>query len=294
MLRIVGAGLAISRTALGTVLTGASMVAMYMSLPVASSSPRPESASRASSAPIVMALRRRGQLGLLLLRRILARRVGHLGAVQAREHLLEITAERGARRVAIVSVAPEAPGDDGVERGRRFGDLARDLRRVVVEDERDEDVEVRSEERRHAAEQVEEGRAERPDVRACVDFLRRPELLRGHVVRRTEDEVRLRRLRACLGHELRQVLREAEVEDLEDARLGHEQVGGLDVTVDDREVVRLADGIARGDQVADAASAIGNGPFAMTVAERSEPSRYSITMYGTPLGRRSISNVRMA
>ena len=99
-------------------------------------------------------------------------------------------------------------------------------------------------ERAAAAEHLVEDRAEREEIRAVI---RRPaeHLLGRHVAHRAEDGPRLgqpclrfRRSAARAAASGRQLPRQPEVEDLDAAVLGHEQVVGLEIAVHDALVVR--------------------------------------------------------
>ncbi len=86
-----------------------------------------------------------------------------------------------------------------------------------------------------------EHHAERPDVGAEIDALAPLGLLRGHVVGRAEHAARARQ-RRVIGPVQRHRLGDTEIDDLEDdpavLELGEEQVGRLDVAVEDAGLVR--------------------------------------------------------
>ena len=88
---------------------------------------------------------------------------------------------------------------------------------------------------RLAGDELEQGRAHRPDVRLSVDLRAISDrLLRRHEAWGAEQEAG----RRLLGAEARLHLREAEVEDLETALLRDEEVVGLDVAMNDALLVR--------------------------------------------------------
>jgi hypothetical protein len=99
--------------------------------------------------------------------------------------------------------------------------------------------------RRHAGQQLVEDHADRVDVRALVDLACRGSA-RGHVLRRADHVAGLGQLRVALA------VRggDAEVDDLEQALVVDQHVRGLEVAVDDADLVR--DGHAGADVDAEA------------------------------------------
>ena len=88
--------------------------------------------------------------------------------------------------------------------------------------------------------------------------------------------------RACAGELSNQQLRDAEVEQLGRAVGGHEDVGRLDVAMDDQALVRVVDG---GADVAEELQACGGvEPVRSQNSSIGTPSMYSITTYGRPSG----------
>ncbi len=187
------------------------------------------------------------------------------GVVQGGEHLVaepDALGAQGAERVHHLAGALEAlAGIDAqraIDEGGHLGpDPGRELlhrRRQVAAQRQDEvaqarDVLVRRTPRHRLVEHHPQG----PDVRAVVDVLHRARLLRRHVEWRAQDRpgagepargavgADVARVAADLGH--------AEVEHLDDARallaLGEEDVGRLDVAVEDAGLVRLGHADAR-------------------------------------------------
>ena len=135
-------------------------------------------------------------------------------------------------------------------------------------------------ERRAPHEHLVDNRAERPDVGAGVDLGRREDLLGRHVLRRAEDDARLRCPRRSVLGDV--PLRDPEVEDLDEVRAvgapGDEEVRRLEVAMHDAARVRLGDALAGLHGVVDGHVRGQRGHGREIVARRSLPSRYSITM----------------
>ena len=86
-------------------------------------------------------------------------------------------------------------------------------------------------------------------------------------------------------------LRDAEVEHLHridgpSARRDEEQVRRLEIAMDDAERVRLGDRLAGLEHELDRVARPARGPLCSSHAERSPPSRNSMTMYGAPFSKR--------
>ena len=159
--------------------------------------------------------------------------------------------ERGDVRVAAVRILVETAQDHRLELGRRSRPLRAQRRRRVHRNHRAQSGRAGRVEDRRGREQLEEDRAERPDVRAEVDVLQAAHLLGRHVERRAHHRVGRGQVRRVLVDGLR----DAEVEDLHArravGRLGDEEVLRLEVAMDDAELVRLADRLARLEEVVD-------------------------------------------
>nr|WP_272828356.1 hypothetical protein [Sorangium sp. Soce836] len=127
--------------------------------------------------------------------------------------------------------------------------------RLPVHDRRGGLEEAPSLERHPRGEQLIQHDAERPDVDARVDRPRRAELLRRHVQRRAEHDIRAGDEAVAGRPRRRDDLGDAEIKHLEAhgavAPARHEEVLGLEIAVDDPERVRLADRLARIEYVAD-------------------------------------------
>ena len=107
--------------------------------------------------------------------------------------------ERGGEltdvRIASLRVLGERLFDHGAEPSGRVGSRFRERRRRRIQDHREELGQARRVEGRHRGEELVEDRAERPDVGARVDVLRRAHLLGRHVERRAEPRRRTRHRR---------------------------------------------------------------------------------------------------
>ena len=137
----------------------------------------------------------------------------------------------------------------------RYGGVdVREERRQILQDRRADGCHRVAREWAPSGHDLEEDDAHRPDVAPRVGVLRRAHLLGRHVVGRAERCRGLRHLetaRIDTGD-----LRDAEVEHF-DARLsvtvaGDEEIGGLEVAMDDAETVRLGERVERLEQVAHA------------------------------------------
>ena len=133
----------------------------------------------------------------------------------------------------------QSEGDAGDQGGQRRERLDGDLDGEGGEGLGAEGAETRQ--------QLVEHDAQRPDVRARVDLARLADLLRRHVRRRAEGRVgggQIVLIFTEVGH-----LGDAEVENLDQRRSigagGEEEVGGLEVAVDDAERMRLGQRLAR-------------------------------------------------
>ena len=150
---------------------------------------------------------------------------------------------------AVLGILRQARPHDPVERGRRHRLDARDRRRLLLHDRRDERGLARAGERLAPGDHLVEHGAERENVRARVGLLAL-ELFRRHVLEGPEDRSGLREVRgAGDGRQRRQArllrhgghrLGESEVEQLH-ARLREHHVAGLQVPVHDPLPVRLVE-----------------------------------------------------
>ena len=153
------------------------------------------------------------------------------------------------------------------------GHTCDERRRRAVEDAAQHGVD-RAGKRLLIREQLVEDRADGEDVAPVID-LRTRDLLGRHVIERAEHHARLRHARVGQA-------RDAEVEDLERAFGGDDQVGRLDVAMDDAGVVRVGEA---GAQLVDVLQ-LGRERQIAAPRESSRasvsPRTYSMAMYGWP------------
>ena len=181
--------------------------------------------------------------------------------------------ERGAaevtgRRVAVVGALGERARDHVVERGRhlrgvvtsargRLGQLRPQLRLVAL-----------ARERRAAGEREVEDAAERVDVGPCVEPLA-ADLLRGHVVDRADPVARAR-----LAVDRERVLGEPEVGQVHVVRGTEQDVGGLDVAMDEPGAVG---GVERRAELGDHAGRAGRLEGAALAHQRAQVPALDVT-----------------
>jgi hypothetical protein len=157
----------------------------------------------------------------------------------------ERVCELGRARKALIGLPLQTAEHDLLELRMNLGVLT-ERRRIGLQNRRKELAEVVAHEREVPRHQLVEDDADRPNVRAVVDALRRAKLLRRHVERRAEHGLR-RRESARAGRESARSLRlrDAEVEDLHHHRpvlaFCEEQVRWLQIAMDDPDRVRLRD-----------------------------------------------------
>ena len=156
---------------------------------------------------------------------------------------LEVERQVVRRVEALLGILLEAVPHDAVEARRDVLVGRREVRRVLPQDGRHRLRRRLAVEGARARDHLVENGAEREDVRARIGLLSL-DLLGRHVAERAEHDaglgaVRGRQVRLRPGRAvgLRQ-LGEAEVEDLDPAVVGHEQVLGLQVPVNDPLLVR--------------------------------------------------------
>ena len=151
----------------------------------------------------------------------------------------EIRAKRGGTGVACRRIFGQTPIDDGLNRRRHVGPQRPDWWRLVAQDRRN-DPEVRvAGERPSACQHLVEHSAQRKNVGPRVN---RPAfgLLRRHVRRRPHDQARTRgvcRHRVLIWRAFEE-LGQPEVEHLGASVRGDDDVGRLDVAMDDAARVR--------------------------------------------------------
>jgi hypothetical protein len=160
-------------------------------------------------------------------------------------------------------------------------------RRLRREDEFAHPVEVLVVERRFAGQTPVQDATDSPDVGRGADQLGLRELLRRHVLRRSQDLRHPRELGYALVAKL---LCNAEVEELDDGFIspsGEEDVRGLEIAVRDPRSMsgRQSRAVPR---MMVTSSSFESGPRRSRV-ERSSPSRYSMTMKTRPSGSWSTS-----
>ncbi len=146
----------------------------------------------------------------------------------------EVVREFGHRLVSRLGVLLHAPLDDGLEKRGHVVPERRDALRCLVDDRVEHSVLIVGGERTLPRDHLVERHAERPDVGPVIDPPA-ARLLRRHVGHRA-DRRALSRSARLTGER-----RQAEVEDLGPAVLCDEDVGGLDVAVDDAPAVRLGE-----------------------------------------------------
>ena len=177
------------------------------------------------------------------------------GRREARQRLeLEGDVVRGVE--ALLGVLLEAVADDPLEAGRDVLVGDGELRRILLQDRRHRVRGRVAVEGALAREHLVEDRAEGEDVRARVGGLA-AHLLGRHVAERAHDDAGLRA--RGRGREVRRLaallrvrqLGEAEVEDLHAAVVGHEDVLGLQVPVDDALLVRGREAVGDLERVVD-------------------------------------------
>jgi hypothetical protein len=151
---------------------------------------------------------------------------------------------------------------------RRYGANGRERRRGLLNDLGRQLDQLISREGRSPREKLEQRHADRPDVGAPVDGLGSGELLWRHVLGRAEDGTRARHRLA--GRRLG-ALRDTEVEDLRlqetVTTLDDEEVGGLEIPMDDAERVSFGDRLARLDHELDGLLDKQRAPGAQPVGE---------------------------
>ena len=149
--------------------------------------------------------------------------------------LLELLDDLTGRGRSSAQVLGEQASHEGGQAGGHLVAHGIDGRGLLVEDRVDDGLATGATEGRRAAQQLVHQTTERPQVRACVDLLA-AQGLRGHVGRRPQGHAGLRDARA-LGQ-----LRQPEVEHLDLAAVGEDDVLGLDVTVQDARFVSPLEG----------------------------------------------------
>ena len=169
-------------------------------------------------------------------------------------------AEVARRGVAVLGRLGERAGDHRVELLRRGGRGSRDRGRVLGQVRPQLRLVVVVGVRRAAGQRVEEQAAEAVDVGAGVDPLA-ADLLRRDEVQRPDPVAGLRRALGDLA------LREAEVREVGVVVLAEQDVGGLDVAVDEPRGVR---GVQRGRDLADDAGGAPGRERALAPDERPE------------------------
>ena len=165
----------------------------------------------------------------------------------ARRQRRERVSHLARRGEAPVRVTCQSAQEEAVDVGREIGRRPARQRDGAGAD-LDDDVDGgRALERGDASDGAEEDGPQRPEVGAVVDAARAARLLGAHVLRRAHEHVAARDVESLglLGPAQR--LGDAEIEDLDDLLVVHarqEDIGGLEVTVDDARAVRASQGLA--------------------------------------------------
>ena len=146
------------------------------------------------------------------------------------------------RRVAVLRLLGHRLVDDGLEVGGNRGVELAQRRRLVLGNLAEELAAVGAVEGRLQGQELVEGHAQRVDVGPAVEqhVLARG-LLRAHIPQGPDDAAAERDQRVTLD------LRQAEVGDPELAPVVHQQVGRLDVAVQDPALVGVVEGLGRLD-----------------------------------------------
>ncbi|AUX36029.1 uncharacterized protein SOCE836_082330 [Sorangium cellulosum] len=154
------------------------------------------------------------------------------------------------RLEALRPFAGQRPREKGIHRRRQVGRELGGARHGRDKDVGDHGAELIPLERQLARDGAEEDDPERPEIAARVHVLFAPDLLRAHVVRGAEQLAGARHLLREMNAGL---LDDAEVEDLHDLfllllRAREEQVGRLEIAVNEAGLVRAADRLAGLDE----------------------------------------------